>query len=151
MLFAIACASHGPSSGERKEGPPVGHSQAAEAACLEPELVCRHRLLCVWLGRLLPVAAMAYSLICSMERYSRAYGTCLFLDMVWRWYNSQVRIFAFLEPRAQCLFARSCVVAFVERVDLSFSATGFRLGMSEQSTWAVPTPPVAFYSIDEGQ
>ena len=82
---------------------------------------------------------------CPLERFLQGYKSCFFLDCIWRQFDINLRVFAFLDTFSVHRFSRTCVVILVDRTEVALAATEWRLGL-ELSAWSVPTPPVASYS-----
>ena len=82
---------------------------------------------------------------CSLARFLQGYQSGQFLDLLWRQFSVNFRIFGFLDTFSQFRFSRVCIVILADRPEIALAATEWRLNL-DLSSWSVPTPPVAAYN-----
>ena len=81
---------------------------------------------------------------CSLARFLQGYQSGRFLDLLWRQFSVNIRIFGFLDTFSQFRFSHVCIVILADRSEVALAATEWRLDLG-LSSWSVPTPPVAAY------
>ena len=84
-----------------------------------------------------------------VDRWALNFDSNLFLQAVWKDFDTSIQFALFLTTRDFHRFCCSCAVLFCDHSETSFVLTERRFGLLWNDTWEVPTPPVAPYSVTD--